>query len=255
MPLETILVPCLTDNYAVLVHDADTGKTLCVDAPDARPIQTALAEKNWKLDTILITHRHYDHVEGLELLKNVYKAKVIGPAAEAQHIPSLDEKVSEGASLEFAGHPIEVIETPGHTMGHVCYHWPEDKLLFSGDTLFILGCGRLFEGSPADMWDSLSKLKSLPKDTKVYCGHEYTLSNAEFAIKIEPGNIDLQTRLVEIKEARSAMQPTLPSTIGAELKTNPFLRPDSTAIRTTLNMENAADEDVFAAIRKRKDQG
>lgn len=255
MPLETILVPCLTDNYAVLVHDADTGKTLCVDAPDARPIQTALAEKNWKLDTILITHRHYDHVEGLELLKNVYKAKVIGPAAEAQHIPSLDEKVSEGASLEFAGHPIEVIETPGHTMGHVCYHWPEDKLLFSGDTLFILGCGRLFEGSPADMWASLSKLKSLPKDTKVYCGHEYTLSNAEFAIKIEPGNIDLQTRLVEIKEARSAMQPTLPSTIGAELKTNPFLRPDSTAIRTTLNMENAADEDVFAAIRKRKDQG
>ncbi len=255
MPLEIMLVPCLSDNYAVLVHESTTGETLCVDAPDARPIQSALGEKGWKLSTILITHHHHDHIDGLDLLKSVYGAKAFGPKAESKSIPGLDETLSEGEEISFAGHPIRIIETPGHTLGHICYHWPDDKLLFSGDTLFVMGCGRLFEGTPAHMWSSLSKLAALPSETKVYCGHEYTLSNAEFAAKLEPNNIDLQTRLIDIRDKRGKNQPTVPSTIGEEQKTNPFLRPASKEIRQNLQKTQDTDEAVFAEIRKRKDQG
>lgn len=255
MSLELSLIPCLSDNYAVLIHETETGETACIDAPDARPIQAALGEKGWKLTALFITHHHHDHVDGLELLKSHYSARVYGPKAEAGKIIGLDETLSENDEFEFAGHKVKIFETPGHTMGHICYHLPDDDLLFSGDTLFVLGCGRLFEGTPSDMWASLSKLAALPPATKVYCGHEYTLSNAEFAAKLEPDNIDLQTRLIDIREKRSQNQPTLPSTIGEELKTNPFLRPASPEIRKTLAMPGESDEAVFAAIRKRKDQG
>lgn len=253
MTLEVALVPCLTDNYAVLLHDNSTNETLCVDAPDPRPIQTALAEHGWKLNALLITHHHHDHVAGLDLLKNIYKAKVYGPDRESNKIVNLDEKLSDGDSFTWAGRPINIIETPGHTMGHICYHMPDDDLIFTGDTLFMAGCGRLFEGTPKDMWASLSKLAKLPGKTKVYCGHEYTLSNAEFAIKLEPGNIDLQTRLIDIRKLRGTNSPTLPSTLDIEMRTNPFMRPDSREIRETLNLTTASDEEVFAAIRKRKD--
>lgn len=253
MALEITTVPCLNDNYAVLLHETTTGETLCIDAPDARPIQTALAEKGWQLNTLLITHRHHDHVGGIELLKSIYNTKVYGPEKESKHIVALDEKLKDGESFTWSGHTIKVIETPGHTIGHICYHWPDDHLLFSGDTLFMAGCGRLFEGTAEDMWASLSKLASLPSQTKVYCGHEYTLSNAEFAMKVEPNNIDLQTRLIDIRKLRGANLPTMPSTIELELKTNPFLRPDSPEIRELLNLKSASDTDVFAEIRKRKD--
>ena len=255
MTLEIELVPCLTDNYAVLVHDPASGQTACIDAPDARPIQTALAAKQWQLTHLFITHRHHDHVAGLDLLKNHFGAKVYGPAKESQHIPGLDVTLSEGDSFEFAGRQVNVIETPGHTMGHICYYWPEDDLLFAGDTLFVIGCGRLFEGTPEDMWQSLTKLATLPAKTTVYCGHEYTLSNAEFASKLEPNNIELQTRLIDIRAKRMKNEPTLPSTIKLEQKTNPFLRPASSEIRNQLGLQSATDVQVFAAIRKQKDQG
>lgn len=254
MSLETILVPCFTDNYAVLVHDTASNKTLCVDAPEARPILSALSERDWQLDTLLITHHHHDHIGGNDQLKSITGTKIIGPEAEKRQIPNMDETVSDGDEIEFAGHPIHVFATPGHTLGHVSYHWPDDHLLFSGDTLFALGCGRLFEGTPAQMWASLSKLKALPGKTQVFCGHEYTLSNAEFAISQEPDNIDLQMRLMEIRDKRSKNQPTLPSTIELEKRTNPFLRPDSAEIRKKLNLQSADDEAVFKELRRLKDQ-
>ncbi len=254
MSLEIYQFPCRSDNYGVLVHESESGKTLCVDTPEARPILAALAEKGWTLSTILITHHHGDHTEGNSELKRITGATIIGPKSESSRIADLDELVSEGDVIDFAGHPINVIETPGHTSGPVSYHFPEDNLLFAGDTLFALGCGRLFEGTPADMWNSLSKLVALGDNTKVYCGHEYTLSNAEFSLTIEPGNIDLQTRYAEIKDLRAKNQPTLPTTIGLERKTNPFLRPNSSEIRENLDMHSASDLDVFTKIRSLKDK-
>lgn len=255
MTLEIVQIPCFTDNYAILLHEPKTGETLCVDAPDARPILSALAERGWKLTALLITHKHADHVGGIKQLKDISRCKVYGPSAEARDIPELDEQLSEGDRIEFAGHPIEIIETPGHTSGHISYHWPEDKLLFAGDTLFIMGSGRLFEGTPGQMWASLSKLMALPDDTKLYCGHEYTLSNAEFAKKLEPGNVNLQTRLLEVRELRARNQSTLPSTIGMEKRTNPFLRPDSEEIKKNVGLPFADEVAVFGKIRELKNQG
>ncbi len=255
MALELIQIPCLSDNYTVLAHEPSTGETFCVDAPEARPILSILAEKGWKLTHLLITHHHEDHVQGLDQLKTQFGCKVYGPEAESDKIVGLDETLKEGDSFEFAGRPVTVFETPGHTLGHICYHLPEDKLLFSGDTLFVGGCGRIFEGTPAQMWNSLSKLAALPADTTFYCGHEYTLSNVEFAMKLEPNNIDLQTRLHEVREKRANNQPTVPSTIGAELKANPFLRPSSPEIRAHFGLESASDEEVFTKVREAKDQG
>lgn len=252
MSLETILVPCYTDNYAVLLHDDKTNKTICIDAPEARPILSALSERNWSLDTLLITHHHKDHIAGIDQIKEITGAKTYGPEAEKLQIPGLDELVKEGNPLTWSGREIDILETPGHTLGHVCYHFKEDNIIFTGDTLFALGCGRLFEGTPAQMWHSLSKLMPLPKKTKVYCGHEYTLSNAEFACKYEPNNIDLQTRILEIRAARSKNQPTIPTTIEKELLTNPFLRASSPELRENLNLANATDEEVFTEIRNRK---
>lgn len=255
MTLEIIQVPCFTDNYAILLHESTSGETLCVDAPEARPILSALSEKGWKLTTLLITHKHHDHVGGIKQIKDITGAKTYGPAAEARDIPELDETLNEGDRITFAGHPIDVIDTPGHTSGHISYHWPDDKLLFAGDTLFVIGCGRLFEGTPAEMWNSLTKLMALPDGTALYCGHEYTLSNAEFAARLEPNNIDLQTRLIEIRAQRAKNQSTLPSTIGMEKRTNPFLRPDSTEIRETIGMQDEDNVAVFGKIRELKNAG
>ena len=255
MTLEIVQVPCFTDNYAILLHESTSGETLCVDAPEARPILSALADKGWKLTTLLITHKHQDHVGGIKQIKDITGAKTYGPAAEAREIPELDETLSEGDRITFAGHPIDVIETPGHTSGHICFHWPDDKLLFAGDTLFVVGSGRLFEGTPAEMWNSLTKLMALPDGTALYCGHEYTLSNAEFAARLEPNNIDLQTRLIEIRALRAKNQSTLPSTIGMEKRTNPFLRPDSTEIREKIGMPGEDNVTVFGKIRELKNAG
>lgn len=200
-PLEIELFACRSDNFGVLLHDPATGETASIDAPEEQAILDALARRGWTLSHIFTTHHHQDHVEANAALKARFGATIIGPAHEA--IPGLDRKVDGGDSFTFAGRPVDVILTPGHTLGHICFHLPQDKLLFAADTLFALGCGRLFEGTPAQMWDSLSKLAGLPDETVVYFGHEYTLSNARFALTIDPDNAALRARAEEIEALRA----------------------------------------------------
>ena len=244
---------CRQDNYGVLVHDSVTGLTATIDAPEAPAIERELARLGWKLTHILITHHHVDHVEGNPALKKKWNVKIIGPKAEASQIPGIDQQVSGGESYEFAGREVRVIATPGHTKGHIVLHLPQEKLLFAGDTLFALGCGRVIEGTFPEMWASLDKLRKLPPDTLFHCGHEYTESNARFALTIEPGNEALVKRAARIKAQRAKNEMTLPGTIGEELATNVFLRPESKEIRSVLGMHMAGKADVFAEIRKRKD--
>ncbi|MGO4440871.1 hydroxyacylglutathione hydrolase [Rhizobium sp. RAF56] len=252
-PLEIEVFICRSDNFCVLVHEPETGLTATIDAPDAAMIAAAAARRGWEITHVLTTHHHTDHVEGNLALKEQYGCEIIGPINEAVAIPGLDKAVGDGDSFEFAGHAVSVIETPGHTAGHICYHFSDDKLLFAADTLFALGCGRLFERPPADMWASLQKLAALPDETAVYFGHEYTLTNARFALTIDPGNERLQARAADVEAARAAGRFTIPTTIGLEKETNPFLRAADPAIRRNLLMESRSDEDVFAEIRKRKD--
>jgi len=186
--LEIELFPCLSDNFGVLLHDPVSGHTASIDAPEEQPILNALQRRGWTLTHILTTHHHFDHVQANLPLKEKFKIQIIGPRGEADKIPGIDRAVGDGDQFEFAGHPVHVIETPGHTLGHICFHFPEDKLLFSADTLFALGCGRLFEAPAPVMWTSIQKLTALPDDTVVYFGHEYTATNARFALTIDPDN-------------------------------------------------------------------
>ncbi|HET6389644.1 hydroxyacylglutathione hydrolase [Hyphomicrobium sp.] len=252
--LEIVLLPCLADNYSVILHDPASGQTAVIDAPCGATIKAALAERGWRLTHLFITHHHADHTDGIAQLKAFYGASVTGPQAEADRIPWLTRLVKAGDKLEFAGHPIEVLDTPGHTLGHITYYFPEDKLAFTGDTLFSLGCGRVFEGDPEMMWESVSKIGALPGDTQIYCGHEYTLSNGRFALTIEPENDALKKRMADVEALRAAGQPTLPTTIDAELATNPFLRPHSRAIQARLGMLGAPDAEVFARLRQLKNK-
>jgi hydroxyacylglutathione hydrolase len=252
--LETVLVPCLTDNYCVLLHDRMSGETAAIDAPHAGAIDAALSERGWQLNKIFITHHHTDHTAGIGELKAKYGAEVIGPEIEADRIPGLSRGVRQGTRLDFAGHAIDVIETPGHTLGHVSYYFPDDGIAFTGDTLFSLGCGRVFEGNAQMMWHSLGKIAALPDATEIYCGHEYTLSNGRFAMTVEPENETLKARVAEVEALRKAGTPTLPTTIGAEKATNPFLRPQSRAIRKRLGLEGAEDPQVFAHLRQLKNK-
>ena len=251
-PLEIDLFACRSDNFGVLLHDPATGATASIDAPEEKPILDALARRGWTLSHIFTTHHHNDHVEANLALKERFGVTIVGPARET--IPGIDRKVDGGDSFEFAGRRVEVIATPGHTLGHICFHLPEDKLLFAADTLFALGCGRLFEGTPAQMWDSLSRLAVLPDETTIYFGHEYTLSNARFAKTVDPDNAALINRVAEIEALRAAGVFTAPTTIGLEKATNPFLRAGDAAIRRHLGMANASDAEVFAEIRGRKDR-
>jgi len=253
-PLEIDLFPCRSDNFGVLLHDPVSGATASIDAPEEGPILDALARRGWTLSHIFTTHHHNDHVEANLALKERFGATIIGPAGEAARIPGIDQALNDGDSFDFAGRRVEVIVTPGHTLGHICFHLPEEKLLFAADTLFALGCGRLFEGTPAQMWGSLTRLAALPDDTIVYFGHEYTLSNARFAKTIDPDNAALLSRVAEIESLRAAGGFTAPTTIGVEKATNPFLRAADPAIRRHLDMETASDGEVFAEIRARKDR-
>lgn len=244
---------CRSDNFGILAHDPASGETVIVDAPEERPILDAIARTGWTPSVLLVTHHHSDHVEANLALKERFGLKVIGPAAEAAKIPGIDETVRDGDELPLLGEAVRVIETPGHTAGHVSYYLPKSAVAFTADTLFALGCGRLFEGTPATMLASLKKLAALPANTTVYCGHEYTASNARFALTIDPTNSLLKERARDIEALRAEGLPTLPTTIGRELATNPFLRWHDPAIRKNLGMETASDEAVFAEIRKRKD--
>lgn len=252
--LEIELFPCRSDNFGVLLHDPASGRTASIDAPEEAPILAALERRGWTLTDIFTTHHHQDHVEANLALKKRFRVRISGPKNEAGEIPGIDDAYGDGDSFSFAGHRVEVIETPGHTAGHICYYLPEDKLLLSADTLFALGCGRLFERPAKDMWQSLSKLKALPDDTTVYFGHEYTLANARFAVTVDPDNAALAARARDIEALRAEGKVTAPTTIGLEKATNPFLRPNDAAIRTHLGMRDAEDWEVFAEIRGRKDR-
>lgn len=253
MPVEIVTVPCLSDNYAFLVHDTASGKTALVDAPEAAPILQVLGQRNWKLTEVWVTHHHADHVQGLARILEDHSATVTGAAADAHRLPPLDREVSDGETFEFAGHRVEVMDVSGHTLGHIAFYMPDAAAIFTADSLMALGCGRLFEGTADQMWHSLSKLLALPADTLIYSGHEYTASNGKFALTIDPDNPDLISRVEQIVAARADGSPTVPSTLALEMATNPFLRADNTEIRTRLNMSNATNAQVFAEIRTRKD--
>jgi len=244
---------CLADNFAVLLHLPASGETIAIDAPDAAAIAARLDGRGWRLSHILTTHHHRDHTGGNLELKQRYGCSIIGPAAERDRIPGLDAAVAEGAALTVAGEAVTVLDTPGHTAGHISFVFPERGLAFVGDTLFSLGCGRLLEGDAATMWRSLDKLRQLPRETSIYCGHEYTEANARFALTIEPNNLDLAARAEQVSALRAAGEPALPTTLGEELKTNPFLRADNRRVKRVLEMEDAPPAAVFAEIRRRKD--
>ncbi|SDE38031.1 hydroxyacylglutathione hydrolase [Limimaricola pyoseonensis] len=253
MPLGLLTIPCRTDNYAFLLHDDSTGAAALVDAPEAGPIQAALEAHGWRLTDILLTHHHDDHVAGVEELREG-GARVIGAEADAHRLPALDAAVTPGAPLEVLGTRVEVIDVPGHTVGHVAFHFPQDHIAFTADSLMALGCGRLFEGTAGQMWDSLRRLRDLPGDTLICSGHEYTETNARFAQTIEPGNAALQERARAVTQARADGRPTVPSRLSEERATNPFLRADAPELQRAIGMEGETAETVFAEIRGRKDR-
>lgn len=254
MAIHTELVPCRTDNYALLLHDDATGTTVLVDAPEEAPLRDALARRQWRLTHILITHHHADHVEALLPLKQAFGIQAYGPDRDMGRITGLDKGLRDGDRLQAGSFAVEVMETPGHTLGHIAFHFPNAAILCAGDTLFALGCGRLFEGTPEMMWMSLQRLRALPPHTSLYCGHEYTLANARFALSVNPGNTALAAYAARVEALRMANRPTLPSTIRAECDANPFLRADDPSLAAALGMEGADALAVFTELRARKDR-
>jgi hydroxyacylglutathione hydrolase len=258
MPADLVVVPCLSDNYAYLIHDAATDATAVVDVPEAAPILTALAERGWKLTHILLTHHHNDHIGGVEALVAATGARVVGASADAHRLPPLTEGVAEGDTVQFGTENFEVIEVPGHTVGHIAFHLPRSQMAFTGDSLMAWGCGRLFEGTPAQMWDSLQKLAALPDETLICSGHEYTTSNGRFALHLEPQNAALISRFEDVTAARAAGQPTVPVSLALERSTNPFLRAADPVLADAAGLPDggvaAEAVAVFTAVRALKDR-
>ena len=250
---QIVTIPCLTDNYAYLLHDADSGRTAVIDAPEAAPIAQALAAHGWSATDILITHHHGDHIDGVGALRGD-GAKVWGASADAHRLPPLDTGLAEGDSVTIGGLMGRVLDVPGHTTGHIAFHFPQANAVFTADSLMAGGCGRLFEGTPEMMWASLRKLMALPPETLVCSGHEYTTTNLRFALTIEPDNAALQDRMARVEAARAAGRPTVPSTLQEECDTNPFLRAHLPQVKQLLGMASAPDAAVFAEIRARKDR-
>ncbi len=254
MPLDLVTVPCLKDNYAYLLHDPASGETAVVDIPAAAPVLAALDARGWGLTHILVTHHHGDHVDGVAEVREATGAQVYGAARDAHRLPHLDVALTEGDTVMLGDAAGRVIDVSGHTVGHIAFHFPSALLVFTADSLMALGCGRLFEGTAPMMWESLGKLAALPDETLVCSGHEYTQANARFALTVEPGNAALVARAADVDAARADGQPTVPSSMGEERATNPFLRPASAEIRATLGLPDATDGDVFAALRRKKDE-
>ncbi len=254
MAAETHLFNCLKDNYCVLLHDPTNGATAAIDAPEAAPIEEALRVRNWRLTDILVTHHHGDHTGGIAELKSRHACRVVAPRKEAARIPGVDVTVREGDFVTIGTLVGRVLETPGHTAGHISYWFKSEKLAFAGDTLFSVGCGRLLEGTADMMWQSLVKLRNLPMETQLYCGHEYTAANVHFALTIEPGNAALRARAEEVVRLCSAGRPTIPTTIASEKVTNPFLRADMPSVAAAVDLPDAPPVQVFAVIRARKDK-
>lgn len=254
MPADIVVFPCLQDNIGVLIRDSETGACASIDAPEEAPILAALERTGWRLTDILVTHRHADHVQGIEPLKRRTGARVVAPAKAGDAVPAVDETVREGDTVRVGRLSAEVWETPGHCRDHVAYWFADDGVAIVGDTLFTLGCGRVLEGSYAEMWHSLSRLASLPDDARFYCGHDYTLSNARFALAAEPDNAALKARMAEAERAKADGGLLIPSTIGAEKATNPFLRAGEPALARSVGLPGADAETVFQALREWKNR-
>jgi len=253
MPYDLITIPCLSDNYAYLLRDHDSGEVAVIDVPEAGPILKELEGRGWSATQVWLTHHHWDHIDGLPDLLAVHPAKVVGAKADTHRLPKLDLAVSEGDTVSLGALQAEVLDVSGHTIGHIALYVPKAGVAFTADSLMALGCGRLFEGTPDQMWASMQKLMALPADTVICSGHEYTASNAKFALTVDPDNAALISRSNDIQAARKKGLPTVPSKLSTELETNPFLRPADPGIRATLGMQDATDAAVFTEIRKRKD--
>ena len=254
MPLELVTIPCRTDNYAYLVHDAASGQTAVIDVPDAAPILAALKARGWELSDILITHHHDDHISGVEELRAATGAMVLGAKADAHRLPPLDYALTEAASFAIGPEKVRVIDVPGHTVGHIAFHFPQSGYAFTADSLMSGGCGRLFEGTPAQMHASLQKLAALPPETIICSGHEYTTSNLRFAATLEPDNPELISRIEAVAASRAKDLPTVPVRLQTELETNPFLRAHIPAVKASVGLPDADPAIVFAEIRARKDR-
>ncbi len=247
-------LPCLSDNYAYLLHDPASGATAVVDVPEVAPILQALEHEGWTLTEIWITHHHHDHIGGVEDLRKATGAKVTGAQADAHRLPSLDRAVADGDRFDFAGTEVSVLDVSGHTIGHIAFYVAAAKAVFTADSLMALGCGRLFEGDAPMMWASLQKLAALPPDTLVCSGHEYTAANARFALTVDPDNTALKARADAVATARAKGDPTVPSRLDEELRTNPFLRATDPQLAKGVGLDGSAAVDVFAEIRARKDR-
>ena len=253
MPYEIVTIPCLADNYAFLIANTETGEAAIVDVPEAGPINEEVAKRGWRLSTVLLTHHHWDHVDGLDGLKDRASLHIVGAEADAHRLPQLSQSISEGDTIDVLGLSTSILDVSGHTLGHIAFHMPQLDAVFTADSLMALGCGRLFEGTPAQMFESLGKIAALPEETIVYSGHEYTSTNAKFALTIEPSNSALISRCEATEKARLADTPTVPSQLKLERATNPFLRAHIPQIAEHLNMQGATPVDVFTEIRKRRD--
>lgn len=254
MTLQLETVPCLNDNYAYIAHDPATGETLVVDVPDAGPILDRLQENGWQASKVFLTHHHADHVQGLGAILDAFPAaEVAGNAEDADRLPPLHHPVRDGDAYTLGTQTGQVMDVSGHTIGHLALYFPESAIVFTADSLMALGCGRVFEGTMPQMWQSLQKLAALPPDTVVCSGHEYTESNARFALSVDPENESLLKRAEAVRAARAADRPTVPSRLSEELATNPFLRAADPAMQAAIGMAGAAAVDVFAEIRRRKD--
>jgi hydroxyacylglutathione hydrolase len=242
----------LRDNYVYLIRDPETGATGAVDPSEPGPVRAALAETGWRLTHILNTHHHPDHTGGNLALKSESTCTIVGPRADRERIPGIDVDVGDGDDYAFGKQVARVFDVPGHTRGHIAFWFAQSRAVFSGDTLFTLGCGRLFEGTPQQMWHSLSKLKALPAETRVFCGHEYTQANARFALTVEPGNQALIERSARVDRLRAENRSTVPALMGEELATNPFLRADQPGLQAAMGTRGDAVA-TFAEVRRRKD--
>ena len=251
MSLEVHQFPCLSDNYGFLLHDPESGETVCIDTPDAETYLREAATKRWRITQIWNTHWHPDHAGGNAAIKAATGCRITAPAVDAPRIAGVDRTVKNGDTAAIGGWTADVIDVGGHTMGHIAYHLPEARIAFVGDSLFALGCGRMFEGTPSQFWASLSRLKALPPETALYCAHEYTQANARFALHADPDNVELQLYAREIDERRARGEATVPMQLGRELRTNPFLRADEEEMRDRWGGENAIE--TFARLRSDKD--
>src|SRR5258708_28004278 len=254
MAAEIRLFPCLTDNFGFLVHAPATKATASIDAPEAGPVLKALEREGWTLTDILVTHHHHDHVGGIAELKQKYNCRVVAPHDKSAKIANVDLRVGQGDVVKVGSLLARVLETPGHTLHHISYVFDTDKALFAADTLFSIGCGRVFEGNYPMMWDALLKLRALPDDFKLYCGHEYTAANVKFALTIEPDNAALKARAQEVKRLSAENKPTVPTLLGEEKKANVFLRADEPSVAASVRMKGRNAAEAFGELRERKNK-